>query len=219
MTRVKVSITDGASPALKKLVKSLSGDQKRVLNEQGARAAVNASVKYHRAFNQNGGWRGPRYLGSVAGSGSFGADVARSWKTDSVRVGGATIANDATNYAHKVSGGTIVPKRAKALTIPLIKEAKGIRAAVYSQNSGKKLFTIKGKSALFERVGGQTTSRRGRGGPGSTNIRTSRLRAVYALVKSVTQKPWPDALPPDGILQDAFADTFMDGLEDIIEKS
>jgi hypothetical protein len=207
MTRIKVNIIDGASPALKKLVRSLSGDQKRVLNEQGARAAINASVKYHRAFNQNGGWRGPRYLGSVAGSGSFGADVARSWKTDSVRVGGATIANDATHYAHKVTGGTIVPKRAKDLTIPLIKEAKGIRAAVYSQNSGNKLFGIPGKKALFEKIGGDR-----RGG-------TSRIRAVYALVKSVTQKPWPDALPPDGILQDAYADAFMDGLEDIIEKS
>lgn len=219
MTSIKVSITDGASPALKSLIRSLSGEQKRVLNEQGARAAVNASVKYHRAFNANGGWKGPRYLGAVAGSGSFGADVARAWKTESVHVGGATIANDATHYAFKVTGGTIVPKRAKALTIPLIKEAKGIRAAVYQQNSGKKLFRVKGKSALFERVGSETTGRRGRSGAGGTNIRQSRLRAVYALVKSVTQKPWPDALPPDAILQDAYADAFMDGLEDIIEKS
>jgi hypothetical protein len=216
---VTVRILDDASPALQALVRSLKGSEKKDLNEQGARGAVNAAIKYHRKFNLDGGWKGPKYLGATANSGAFGTDVTRAWKTESVSTTGAVISNDSAHYRHKVDGGTIRPKRAKALTIPLILEAKGVRAAVYQQNTGRKLFTIKGRNFLFERIGAKTSGARGRKGVGATPIKTSRIRAVYALRKSVYQEPWEGALPDDHLLQDAYADAFMDGVEDIIERS
>ena len=113
-----------------------------------------------------------------------------------------------------------MPKRAKFLTIPLIPEARGIRARVYSQNTGHDLFTIKGKSALFERVGGVTTGTRGRKKQaGAKTIKTSTIRAVYALVRSVTLKPWPGALPAEGVLEYAFLTRYREALAEIIEKA
>lgn len=206
---------------LQKIIGALTGPQATELNEQGGRAAVNAAIAYHREFDQAGGWKGPRYLGpGPNGGGDFGADVARGWFFQSADGSGATISNNADHYAFKVTGGTITPKRAKALTIPLIREAKGLYASVYQQNTGHRLFTIKGKNALFERTEGFTTGARGRRGrAGATSIRTSGIRAVYALVASVTMGPWPGAVPDDDLLATAFVEQWREGLADIIEES
>lgn len=133
---------------------------------------------------------------------------------------GAVISNNASYYSFKVTGGTITPKRAKALTIPLIREAKGLYASVYQQNTGNRLFTIKGKNALFERTSSVTTGSRGkRGQSGASAIKTFTIRAVYALVASVTSKEWPGALPDEGLIASAFADQWREGLADIIAES
>lgn len=201
MITIQVNVADGASPALVAVISALTGAQAAELSEQGGIAARNAAVKYHREFDQSGGWKGKRYLGPGANDGGrFGSDVARGWALESFTSGGAVIANDATHYAFKVRGGTIRPKRAKALTIPLIQEAKGLYASVYQQNTGKRLFAIKGKNALFESTGKDT------------------VRAVYALVKSVTMAPWPNAVPPDEVIGSAYTDQYREGLLEIIEK-
>ena len=211
---------DGASEALAELISAMTGAEAAGLNEIGGRAAANAAVTYHREFDAAGGWRGKRYLGPGNGTGSgFGADVARGWNFDAADANGATISNDATYYRFKVTGGTITPKRAKALTIPILPEARGLRASVYVQNTGHKLFTIRGKNALFERIEGVTSGARGRRGqPGATSIKTSGVRAVYALLKSVTMPPWPNALPPEELLAAAYSNAWRDGLADIIEE-
>lgn len=221
MIKTTVTLNDAASPALLALLSSLTGPQREELTEQAGRAAANAASKYHREFDQAGGWKGKRYLGPGPNDGSsFGSGVARGWHIWSHDAKGAVIANDAEHYAFKVKGGTIRPKRAKALTIPLIAEAKGVRASVYSQNTGKRLFTIRGKNALFERLGVEITGSRGRRGQaGGTSIQQSKVRAVYALMKSITMQPWPGSLPPDAVLTEAYADQYLAGVEDIIERS
>jgi ribosomal protein S10 len=221
MIQIQVNVKDTAAPTLAALISSLTGAESADLNAIGGRAASNAAGKYHREFDKAGGWRGKRYLGTGRGDGSsFGADVARGWNHTAADATSATITNDATYYAHKVKGGTITPKRAKALTIPLIPEARGLYASVYQQNTGRRLFTIKGKHALFERIGSITSGSRGRrGAAGGTSIKTSQIRAVYALVKSVTNGPWPGALPPEEMLAVAFTNAWRDGLADIIEDS
>lgn len=80
-----------------------------------------------------------------------------------------------------------------ALTVPLVPEVHGRRAAGYRSEIGE-LFTIPNKSALFEAVEG--------GG----------VRAVYALCKSITQDPWPNAIPSDDELAAAYVVKFMDAL-------
>ena len=215
-----VSVDENISELLAGVVSALTGGQAAELMEQGGIAARNAAIKYHRDFDQSGGWQGKRYLGPSANDGSsFGADVARGWELQSFDPSGAIIANDASHYAFKVSGGTITPKRAGALTIPLIQEAKGLYASVYQQNTGRRLFTIKGKNALFERTDAVITGARGRRGQaGATAIKTRGIRAVYALVKSVTTGPWPGALPPEDALGDAFLEQYQAGLAEIIES-
>lgn len=219
MIQIHVNITDHASQALRNVISGLSGSKKVELNEAAGRAAVVAAQIYHREYDQRGGWRGKRYLGRADGQGSsFGADVARGWHFRSEDGSGAVIANNADHYAFKVKGGTITPKRGKALTIPLIREACGLYASVYQQNTGRRLFTIKGKHALFERTGKTVTGSRGRRGQaGATSIRTSGIRAVYALVRSVTMRPWPNAVPPENLLAEAFAARWRTELAHYIE--
>ena len=141
MISINVNVSDGVSPMLQKIIGALTGQQASDLSEQGGRAAVNAAIKYHRKFDQAGAWKGPRYLGPGPNEGSsFGSSVASGWSLQSFDRDSATISNDAAYYAFKVTGGTITPRRAKHLTIPLIQEAKGLHASVYQENTGKRLF-------------------------------------------------------------------------------
>lgn len=207
MIRLDVDITDGVSPTLAALIAAMEGSELRELNAVGGRAARNAVVDYHRRFDQSGGWRGKRFADAPSTGSSFGADVAAGWQFRTADETGATISNDADHFAFKVRGGTITPKRVSALTLPMIPEARGRRVADYELMFRTKLFQIRGKNALFERVGGQTTGERGtrRRTAGSTQIRTSSIRAVYALVKSVTQGPWKGAMPPEEDIATAFS--------------
>lgn len=182
------------SDALDDFVKALDPRGRLELNEAGGRGAVVAAIDYHREFDRSGGWRGPNYLGRGTGQGSdFGADVARGWFFKKADAGGAIISNNAEHYAFKVTGGVIRPKRAKALTIPLVAEARGLRAVDYERNTGNELFIPRGKSVLAIKTG-----------------RT--IRAIYALVRQAVHRPWPNALPPKDVLGDAFVEEFKQAL-------
>jgi hypothetical protein len=202
MIQIKINVTDTASDLLKSVVSSLSQKQMVETNEIAGRAAVNAAIKYHREFDRAKGWRGKRYLGAGRADGSsFGAGVARGWHFIDSTKNGATITNNADHYAFKVRGGTITPKRGNWLTIPLIREAQGFYVSVYQQNTGRKLFRPKGKNVLME------------------SLTTGEVRSVYALVKKVTQRPWPGALPPSDVLTSAFVKRWRKSIAEIIEKS
>lgn len=123
------------------------------------------------------------------------SNIARKWFLSSADASGAVISNpdEDGSLRHKIRGGTITAKNAGALTIPLVPEAHGRRAADYRSEIGE-LFTIPNKSALFEAVEG--------GG----------VRAVYALRQSITQDPWPDAIPAGEELAAAYSVKFMDVL-------
>lgn len=99
------------------------------------------------------------------------------------------------------TGGTIRPKRANHLTIPLIAEARGLYASVYQQNTGRKLFKSPSGKALMEKT------------------ESGGVRAVYALVKSITMGPWPGAVPPEDFIADAFTAAYRNALIELIENS
>ena len=95
-----------------------------------------------------------------------------------------------TSGWHVNNGGRdVAPSRVRGLK----PEAHGRRAADYRSEIGE-LFTIPNKSALFEAVEG--------GG----------VRAVYALRQSITQDPWPDAIPASEELAAAYGIKLMDVL-------
>jgi hypothetical protein len=83
-------------------------------------------------------------------------------------------------FPQKLYGGQIVPKRAKALTIPIHPAAHGRSAAQVSAKVGG-LFILKtkaGEAFLAGKVGKVVT-------------------LYYLLKRRVFQAPWPGTLPPD----------------------
>ena len=181
------------------LEKLLSKENFRKFNEVGGRAAQQAAKKYHKDFNQAHKWRGPRYLGSGAGrAGEFGNEIESAWTFEGSDNDGATIANDASFYRHKVYGGVIKPKRAKNLSIPVVADAVGRRAKDYK---GDLFFlkTKKGTKGLFEKDGDD-------------------IRMVYLLKDKVDQDPWPGALPPTANLAQAFGEGWSGKAIEELEK-
>jgi hypothetical protein len=115
--------------------------------------------------------------------------VESGWNVGNVTSQTATLSNSSTGFAHKVTGGVITAKRKKYLTIPIHPTAHGVRSRDYSQSIAP-LFAAKGVLARTEDDGAITP--------------------IYALKKSVNQKPWPTALPPEQAYVDAFLDSAVD---------
>jgi hypothetical protein len=186
MIEIRVSIDEAATGVPAEILGLLTGPEMTALNQRGARAARNAAQTFHQEFDNRGGWRR-----TGGGPSQFGKDTAIAWKIATADKDGATISNEADHYAHKVRGGTIRPKRVSKLTIPMIPEAKGLRARDFEIQFRTRLFRVNGKKALFARMDAGGGKKAG-------------ARAVYALVDSATQAPWPDAVPPGDLLGDAF---------------
>ena len=192
--------TNGAEITLPPRLEGFLNKQRlAVLNKAGARAATNAAKEYHQEFKDAKKWRGKNYLGSGTGrSGEFGDEITQAWTTEGSDAEGAVISNDASFYRHKVLGGIIKPKKAKALTIPLVAEAVGRRAKDYERKYND-LFMLKkdygsGKNFLFE-------------------VKNDKIRAVYMLLKSVTQDPWPGALPDTESIAEGFTGAWVSALK------
>lgn len=108
----------------------------------------------------------------------FWHDIAKNCRTRSVTETSAEVYSDKPGASLRQFGGTIVPVKAKALTIPISPEAEGKTAREFSAG-GKVLFKIKGK-----------------GGNGILAYTDSdgQLHALFALRMRVYQKPdpwWP----------------------------
>lgn len=157
----------------------------------------------------------------------MGAPSSGFWNSQAASTGvlevtdaGATVGAGDYRLKIQVFGGTILPTGGrKFLTIPLVKEARGLRVSTYEQQSGHKLFRLPGSRVLVERSaqgdrllpsGGRVTMRRSRSqivgeGYQQINIRArSQIRAVYALCPSVTVPKDPHALPPQKELASAL---------------
>jgi hypothetical protein len=105
--------------------------------------------------------------------------------------------NGTIGLAHKVTGGTIRAKRKKFLTIPVDPKAHGLTAKTFSRTIAP-LFQAKGMLLYDDK-------------------KTGDVKAAYALKKSITQRPWPGALPPEASYLDAFIDEALDSLIDSFE--
>ena len=105
--------------------------------------------------------------------------------------------NGTIGLAHKVTGGTIRAKRKKFLTIPLDPRAHGLSAKTFSRTIAP-LFAAKGMLMFVDE-------------------QTADVKAAYALKKSITQRPWPGALPPEASYLDTFINEALDSLIDSFE--
>ena len=143
-----------------------------------------------------------------------------------------TVAN--ARFRLHLYGGTVTPKKAKALTIPIVPEAHGFSARLYEQKTGHKLFTISPKvPLLFERSNQATQSLTGQT-DGRVRVRGNRpgemvskpvkiaartpIRPVYYLADSVTIEKDADALPPREKVEAALIEEATDFLERSMKK-
>jgi hypothetical protein len=152
--------------------------------EDAAQGAYGFLRNYHAQFGSQ--WRGSRWI-PRSSSGEFADNVVAGWQEPVVSGDTATIRNTYGLLAWKVTGGEITVKRAKALTIPLTTAARSRPARDFPG-----LFRL-----------GQTLSKR----------LGKRIEAQYALKKSVTQKPWPGALPPIEQVAGAIASAVTEAMQ------
>jgi len=158
----------------------------------------------------------------------FWKDVARATAVTAVNAAGAVVSVAEERFRIHFYGGTIKPKTAKFLTIPLIPGARGKFARDYERTTGRKLFSLPGVNVLFEKnkdtpdrtlVGEEKARTRVKGVRKSIGLRArTPLRAVYALAKSSTIRRDPDAIPPVDKLAAALAEEGNDFLAREIRK-
>lgn len=159
---------DEVTPALRRLLREATGSSG--LSAVLGRAGRNVLVAHFRERNQT-----PNRLGGKRTN--FWSRVAES--VDAPRVEGRGIIIRVAHPAigQKVHGGTIVPRKAKALAIPVAARAHGL-----SPRSIPGLIFIPSQ-------GGQSV--------GFLALRNAgNLQFLFVLKKSVTQAPDPLALPP-----------------------
>lgn len=186
-TKEALAVLDEGTLATANMV---AGEQMRTFisrwyDEKGRKHWINPKLPTHGAGRRETQWF---------------SNVARKWFLRDADEKGFDLVfpDEDGSLGHKIDGGKIVAKRAKALTIPLRPEAHGLRAADYERETSRQLFTIKNRSELYEsREGG--------------------VRAVYALRKSVTHQPWPNALPTPEELAKALTGYMLEGIIDLIE--
>jgi hypothetical protein len=125
----------------------------------------------------------------------FWKSIAQATQVLSVAETEAIVAVADARFRIHYYGGTIKPGPGKkALTIPLIPEARGLFARSYEAATGHDLFIIKGKSNLYEKT-------------------TNGIRAVYALKKSVFIPQDHDALPATADIEAALAEETADWIK------
>jgi hypothetical protein len=190
--QIKVSVQESRSFQYKMAeIRSLSSTALM----QAGRDVAQWLRQYHVRFRQK--WQGDRYMAGPR-SNLFWQEVVRGWQDPVVSGKRVTITNTFGLLSWKVSGGTISPVRAQMLTIPLVPEAKGLTAAEWKAEEGLPLFRV--GNALMTRIG-------------------NRLVGIYALSESVTQAPWPQAMPEDATLKQVFADSAKKQIREIAKQT
>ena len=155
-----------------------------------ARAVDNTLKKHFREKNQVPNKRGfPKS--------DFWAQIRSSVQTLAIPNGATVQVNDPRLNTH-VFGATITPKSARALAIPVVAEAYGVRPATFDNLVA--IRTGKGK--------GNTVGLLAKKDPTRTI-----LQVMYVLVKRVVIPADPTALPAEEALQFAAVSAFESWLE------
>lgn len=145
---------------------------------RGGRKVLRAHFRQRdRAGNQLGGKRTHFWL-----------DVYKSTQLGEVTDHSAAVNIGDHRFPQKVYGGTIRPKEAKAISVPVAPEAHGRRPATLEQELGIELFLVPrefGSGLLAATVGDK------------------RVKVFYVLRQSVEQDADPRALPERRQLEDA----------------
>ena len=127
MFTISLQTKDGVSGNLQRLIAGLSANQGVLMGKISKEIAVRLQKK----FRSNGGER-------------WWKDAANSiYKNNTATT--ATVAVKQTGVALQRYGGTVLPRRAKRLAIPLRREFRGVNPR---EVSGKKMFALGARRAL-----------------------------------------------------------------------
>ena len=191
----QVSISDYS--IIEDITEFLKPAQMVEVNRVAGTSSIAALRTYHHEFDKKGEWMNPSLPTHGPGrvSSRFGESITGGWGINEARAEGVLIVNGMGLLAHKITGGVITPTKAKALTIPLIPEAHGVLA----RNYPAKLFRNPKETVLME------------------TLENGEARPVYALRKSVTQKPIPGAMPPEDVYLNPFIDKLVEQLDKFLE--
>ena len=196
---IKTTIT---VTGLDKVTSSMLALQSTEVRRRAIKAGADDALVVVKKYYGVGGsalWSG---TGPTQGAGrkktQWWRKVERNWTVSSATTTSATLSNINTDgFSHKITGGTISAKRAKFLTIPIVPEAHGLSAKTYSKTI-KPLFRVKNLLVQEEKDG--------------------KIKPIFVLKKSVTQKAWKGALPPEKTYLDAYAAGVLETLIAEAEK-
>lgn len=187
--------TDQVDQVKRDIISMMSPEVRKTALQVGAQSALISIKGYYTQSGRNN-WINPAL--PTHGAGRKLTDwwklVESGWNIGQITSRTATIFNGTIGLAHKVTGGVITAKRKKFLTVPVHPTAHGVLARDYSASISP-LFMVKGVLARKEE--------------------DKSITPIYALRKSVNQKPWPTALPPE----DTYTEAFINGAADYIIQS
>lgn len=194
MSSLNVNVAiNGAQEAKLAAIRLSAPAQRRQAVADGGIVALNVIKGYYRAKGR------PFWVNPSLPTHGPGRKVTQWWR--STETGWtmkqpnsytASFINGTVGLAHKVTGGTIRAKRKKFLTIPVDPKAHGLDAKTFARTIAP-LFQAKGMLMYVDE-------------------QTGDVKAAYALKKSITQQPWPGALPPESSYLDAFVNVALDSL-------
>ena len=194
---VSISIQDNElSEVIDDLLKPTTKQFQIRANKVATAAALDAVKTYYSQGSRNI-WINPRLPTHGPGRRptQWWRGVANGWNAVNIKARSAEIINKTIGLAHKVTGGTIKPKRVPFLTIPIVPEAHGLTVKTFSKTVAP-LFRA-GKSYAMAKPGGG-------------------IKPVFALSKKVTQLPWKKALPPEEMYAKPYYNTLLDEIDDTI---
>jgi len=187
MLRVNLRAQDQASARLDEIAAMLANPQ-ALYKDVGRRGATELRKHFTQLDRTQ-----PNKLGGPRTH--FWLDVRNATGNPELEARGVSITISHLAFALQVHGGTVFPREARALTIPLHPLAHGRRASVFEEETGFKLFRPKSKNPRFARLLMAEID--------------DRVVPIYKLASSATIHADPHALPED----EAFGAAIMDTAE------
>jgi len=162
--------SDRITPELRRIAAELGGNTRRLMAAAGKEMERALRNHFHERDNEPNarGWPKKHFWRKEVSANTALTEVAERR---------AVVSISSPAFAHKVTGGTITPKRGKALSIPLTSEAY-----------------LAGSASLFPR----------KLHPQGRSLADEQGVAQYALVRSVSHDPDPRAWPERETLENAI---------------